>query len=108
MRLVVALVLLLIQLRPLAGAVVCLEQTVASQECAMPEHGPGVTEQSDGTQSVPAGCQATALCSPAGLAVSQAAIRLALAPPPVASDVSLEPTHRSSPSLAPPFHPPRV
>lgn len=108
MRLVVAALLLLIQLRPLAGAVVCLAQTTAREECAMPEHGLAVTNPSDGAQSMPAGCQDTALCSPAGMAVAQPATRLALVQIPVASNVGVEPTHRSGPALAPPFHPPRV
>ncbi len=108
MRLVVAALLLLIQLRPLAGAVVCLEQTTAREECAMPEHGLAVTNPSDGAQSMPAGCQGTALCSPAGMALAPTAVRLAPVHAPAAFAAGLEPTRRSGPSLAPPFHPPRV
>ncbi|MGH7629072.1 MAG: hypothetical protein ACREOF_06720 [Gemmatimonadales bacterium] len=108
MRLVVALVLLLVQLRPLAGAAVCLEQTMSSQECAMPEHGPALTEPTDEAPSGPAGCQTTALCSPAGVAVRQSAIAFGLVQAPIAFDVGLEPTHLSGPALVPPFHPPRV
>ena len=108
MRVVVAVVLLLIQLRPLAGAVVCLEQSMADQECAMPEHGLRVTEASESKQSVPVGCQATALCGPAGLAIPQTEIRFSLVQTPLASRVGLDPAHRGGPALAPPFHPPRV
>ena len=109
MRLLVALLLLVIQLRPVAGAAVCLEQAMADQECAMPEHGDGVTEPSgDGDeQSVPAGCLATALCTPAGVAVSQGAVTLELTRAAVTLVPALKPVQHRSPPLAPPFHPPR-
>jgi hypothetical protein len=108
MRLVIAIVLLLIQLRPLAGAVVCLEQTMSSQECAMPEHGGAVTEPSESGQSMPASCQTAALCSPAGVAVPQTATPVAVVQMPVAAEEGPESARLSGPPVAPPFHPPRV
>ena len=107
MRLLVTLLLLVIQLRPVAGAAVCLEQAMADQECAMPEHGDGVTEPSGDEQSVPASCLATALCTPAGVAVSHSAVTLELTRTAVGFVPALKPAQHRSPPLAPPFHPPR-
>ncbi len=107
MRLVVAALLLLIQLRPLAGAAVCLEQTLGSEECAMPAHTTAVSTPGEGP-SVPQACPDAVVCSPAGAAVLQSSINLPAPDEPVALRTALLPASPSGPALALPFHPPRA
>ncbi|MGH7518254.1 MAG: hypothetical protein ACREOC_12430 [Gemmatimonadales bacterium] len=99
--------LLLIQLRPLAAGVVCLEQTMGSDECAMPAHAAAVSPPGE-APSVPHACPDAVLCSPAGVAVLQSAINLPAPDEPVALQLGLVPASPGGPALAPPFHPPRA
>lgn len=107
MRLVIATLLLLMQLRPLAAGMVCLEQTLGSDQCAMPAHTPAVSTP-DEVPSVPHACPDAVLCSPAGAAVLQSSIDLPAPDEPVALRTTLVPASPSGPALAPPFHPPRA
>ena len=107
MRLVIAMLLLLIQLRPLAAGVVCLEQTMGSEECAMPVHANGLTQPGEPT-TAPHPCPDNVLCSPAGAAVLQSPVSLLAPRGPVALQPGLMPATPGGPALAPPFHPPRA
>jgi hypothetical protein len=107
MRLVVATLLLLIQLRPLAAGVVCLEQTLGREECAMPAHADGLSQPGEPT-TAPHTCPDNMLCSPAGAAVLQSALSLPAPGGPVALRPALIPESPGGPALIPPFHPPRA
>jgi hypothetical protein len=107
MRLVIATLLLLIQLRPLAAGVVCLEQTLGSDDCAMPAHASAVSRPG-GAPSVPHSCPDAVLCSPAGPAIPQSAVNLPASVEPAAMETGLVPASLPGPALAPPFHPPRA
>lgn len=107
MRLVIATLLLVIQLRPLAAGVVCLEQTLGSDECAMPAHTAAMSRPGE-TSSAPYTCRDAVLCSPAGIAVLQSAINLPAPDGPGALRTGPVPASPDAPALAPPFHPPRA
>ena len=107
MRLVIATLLLLIQLRPLAAGVVCLEQTLGSEECAMPAHVTSVSAPGE-APSVPHNCPDAVLCSPAGIAIVQSAVKLPAPHEAVSSATELAPASHPKAAHAPPFHPPRA
>ena len=108
MRFVVSILLLLAQLRPLGGALVCLEETTSGPECAMPEHGAALTQPSTDAPSLLHGCRHPALCSPAGLSLPRTAVRVGVEAPPTSFEPAFALASPRAPALAPPFHPPRL
>jgi hypothetical protein len=108
MRAIVTLLFLILQLQPLAGAVVCLAASLeVERECSMPDHATGASHRSKVPEHA-AACPLAAVCAPTapaiprpaeGLAVGDATEHLPAAPPSV-----LAPQE----APAPPFHPPRA
>jgi hypothetical protein len=107
MRIAIALLLLLVQLRPLAAGVVCLERVLQSEECAMPVQEPGVS-QPDQPRTAPHRCPDAILCSPPTPAVLAASLTISDGGHPAALPPELMPVTPTGPALAPPFHPPRA
>ncbi len=107
MHLVIATLLLLVQLRPLAAGMVCLEQTIGREECAMPAHASGVSQPGE-PGTTPHSCPDSVLCSPTGPAVLQSPVNLPAVRGPLALQPGLMPDTPAAPAIAPPFHPPRV
>jgi hypothetical protein len=111
MKALLATLLLLLQLQPALGTVVCLGllRQPAQPACSMPEHDTALAH-SVSRQAPPSSqsCAMAAVCAPAQLAVPGFAGQLE-------SAVSLQTTPRIAGSSlpvgvasAPPFHPPRV
>ena len=107
MRLALDILLLLVQLRPLAAGVVCLEQTMQSEECMMPGEKPGVSESSEPTTR-PHTCPDAILCSPLPPAILESSRTVVGVRQPAALRPGLMATAPAGPALAPPFHHPRV
>ena len=108
MKAVFAVLLLLFQLQPVLGTVVCLGPSDrAKQECKMPDHGQmpktSITIASIAAQN----CQSAAICAPAPLAIPAWFTQLETATPLLEGGTSLAATLLGI-SPAPPFHPPRA
>jgi hypothetical protein len=109
MKAAVTVLLLLLQLGPLAGTAMCLHASGTTTECGMPAHPAGsLAPVGDSHASHGGACTGAVVCSPAALAVLPAERQLEFALPqhPVAL-----PGARSlvtGPPAAPPFHPPRT
>jgi hypothetical protein len=109
MKAVFAVLLLLSQLQPVLGTVVCLglSDRPTKQECKMPDHGqmPGTSVTMAGAAAQ--GCQSAAICAPAPLAIPAWFTQLETVTPLLDKGASLAPTLLGI-SPAPPFHPPRA
>lgn len=78
MRAVPALLLILLQLRPLAGAVVCLHNLATGMECPMPDHPDGSAPARAPAPPAPqaghgipgSGCPAADFCAPMAPAIA--------------------------------------
>jgi hypothetical protein len=111
MKAVLATLLLLLQAQPMLGAVVCLGPSRQSAEqCQMPEHGKmiGASVSQPGPSSSSEKCAASAVCTPAPLAIP-ALVGAADSPLPLAYLPAIASTsHQLGIPPAPPFHPPRA
>lgn len=110
MKSVLAALLLLVQLQPVLGTVVCVagSERAPQQECGMSD-----TRHMTGSQVVPAGaasqgCALAIVCMPALLAIPGASNRLEAAVPVYSALVNLGATAPRDISPATPFRPPRA
>jgi hypothetical protein len=109
MKAVFAVLLLLFQLQPVLGTVVCLglSDRPAKQECKMPDHGQMPVRSVTMPGPAAQGCQSAAICAPAPLAIPAWFTQLETATPLLEGGTSLAATLLGI-SPAPPFHPPRA
>ncbi len=110
MKAVFAALLLLFQLQPVFGSVICLgvSDRAAQQECRMPDHGPASTTTLAAPGAADQSCELATICTPAPLAVPGLSSSLETAIPMLGSAGALAATVPLGISPAPPFHPPRV
>jgi hypothetical protein len=110
MKPLLAAVLLLFQLQPVAGTVACLglSDRVSQPECEMPEHG-AVPQSTVAQTEYPApNCALATVCAPSPLTIVslpenlESLVALHSEPPRMAAATLLGITS------APPFHPPRA
>jgi hypothetical protein len=110
MKAVLAAALLLFQLQPLVGTVVCLSFSVeaAQQQCEMPDHAgtpfTGIAEK----ETPPPNCALTAVCAPSPLAIASLPELLQTVVDLRAESSMMAASTLFSISSAPPFHPPRA
>jgi hypothetical protein len=107
MRLLVATVLLLIQLRPLAAGVICFERTLLSDDCAMPASSTGVSQPDEAPPS-PVTCPEAVLCSATAPAVPVPLVSFSTSVASVLPQTVAPAETPRGPALSPPFHPPRI
>lgn len=117
MRLMLALLLLMLQLGPVAGAAVCLHDTLApaAAECPMGEQAhpvtvatatmsePGSTAPSD---MAPADCALASFCLSASVTTVQAPLAVDFRASHVTVALTAVESSPSTLAAAPPFHPP--
>jgi len=110
MKAALAALLLLFQLQPVLGSVVCFGRTgaAAQQDCRMPEHGRTaatlIGSPAEGTQA----CALASICAPPAPAVPGLASHLETATSLLTSAGTLADTLIVGISASPPFHPPRA
>jgi hypothetical protein len=110
MKAVLAALLLLVQLQPLAGTALCLAfaDRASQKECEMPEHGAvphSTLAQADSSSS---SCALASVCTPSPLAVPsliEEVVTTTALPPEVAIT---HPAILANVFSAPPFHPPKA
>ena len=110
MKAVFAVFLLLFQLQPVLGTVVCLglSDRPAKQECKMPEHGQPQTMSVAVSGAAAQGCQLATICTPAPPAIPGLPNKFETSVPLYGSAATLAATLPLGISPAPPFHPPRA
>ena len=110
MKAVLAALLLLVQLQPLAGTALCLglSDRASQEECEMPEHGAVPHSTLVQTESASPNCAISSVCSPSPLTVPSLTddVVAAIALPPQV--VITHTATLASIFSAPPFHPPRA
>ncbi len=108
MRSIVAALLLLVQLSPLAGAGLCMQASLQpTKECAMPMAD--TTPQSDRQHSTsPQDCALMVVCAPATPVVPQVAVQLFSPTLPSPTKFSTPASLFAGDNVAPPQPPPIV
>lgn len=110
MKAVFAALLLLFQLQPVFGTMVCLgvSNRVAQEECRMPAHGQAPTATLVPSGAAAQSCELATMCTPSALAIPGLSASLETAVPLLEAAGALAATLPLGISPAPPFHPPRV
>jgi hypothetical protein len=109
MRDIATVLLLILQLQPLAGAVVCLTAVMeVQQECSMPDHSTGSNRDSSSKLPQHAACPLAAICAPTAPAIPRAAVSLAVGDATEHLPVATGSVLALQEAPAPPFHPPRA
>lgn len=110
MKAVVALLLLLVQLQPLAGTALCLgfSDRAIQQQCEMPEHGTVPHSTLVPTDSPSPDCAIASVCSPSPLAVPSLTDDVVNTTPLPPEVVMTHIATLASIFSAPPFHPPKA
>ena len=103
-----AALLLLLQLRPLGAAVVCLRETTSAAECPMPGQTPAPLPHGTDPGTPPPGCPAAAVC--AAVAPALAAITAGFSTQTLeqATPSWFVPGFHSADPVAPPAPPPNA
>jgi hypothetical protein len=110
MKAFLAVLLLLVQLQPLAGTALCLSFSdgASQKECEMPEHETVPRSALAQSETAAPNCALASVCSPSPLAVpslTEGVVIITALPPEVAIT---HPATLASVFSAPPFHPPRA
>jgi len=104
----IAVLLFLLQLKPLAAAVVCLREATSATECPMPGQTPAPLPHGSDPGAPPPGCPAAAVC--AAVAPALAAITADFVTNPLAHETTawFVPGFHSADPVAPPAPPPNA
>jgi hypothetical protein len=110
MKAVLAALLLLVQLQPLAGTALCLgfSDRASQKKCEMPEHGVVPHSTLAQTESASPNCAISLVCSPSPLAVPSFTDDLVVTTQLPAEVVITHTATLASIFSAPPFHPPKA
>ncbi|HEV8149056.1 MAG TPA: hypothetical protein VGP61_02625 [Gemmatimonadales bacterium] len=103
-----ALLLFLLQLKPLAAAAICFREASSGTECPMPGQAPTPLPRHSGPEAPPPGCPAAAVC--AAVAPALAAVTAVLSTNPLESATTswFVPGFHSADPVAPPAPPPNA
>jgi hypothetical protein len=110
MKSILAALVLLLQLQPLAGTALCLgiSDRASQKECEMPEHGAVPRSALAQSESGSPSCALASVCSPSPLAVPSLTEDVVITTPPPPEAAVTRTVTLASIFSAPPFHPPRV
>lgn len=108
-RFPVALLLLLLQVKPLAAAVICLRDASPASECPMPGQAPSPAPAPHGSDhGAPAGCPAAAVCAAAAPALGAFTTSFSTSPLEHLSNTWFVSKLHSADPVAPPAPPPNA